>query len=438
VVARYSAPVSTHLRSRRPKPITWRALFPAVILLLVFLLSDYYVQGLGRPFDYVGLFLLSVAVAPILSHKQFGALPTQTGAGILILAYGMVFGLIANDAALTVGAIFCGVAIAFPATALIMRTIPKDTQIAAINFALLVSASIFFLQYAIFQLTGNYVDIVHFLGSSSTSRGLNVDLGFFRPHGIFQEPNAYCGVMFALLVICRLFARRNRVIEIVAISSLFVSGSLWGLGAGLLAIYLLFGWRWLLFGILSIFFTAILLPSLTDALMGRAQSTIMFNRLVNLDQDASTAGRYLGGSGVSDVVFEVLFGKGVSPNEFQGYLGANGFSFLLYSFGLVGALLFLGWLFWILRWSAALFAAAIFLMTTFPYFSYMFFWSWIGILCANSSATTVKPPTPRQGRPFAPWAKVKRHRIQGPRLVKPGALVTVRTCETPIPPRHSN
>jgi hypothetical protein len=101
-------------------------------------------------------------------------------------------------------------------------------------------------------------------------------------------------------------------------------------------------------------------------------------------------------------------------------------------------LLFLGWLFWILRWSAALFAAAIFLMTTFPYFSYMFFWSWIGILCANSSATTVKPPTPRQGRPFAPWAKVKRHRIQGPRLVKPGALVTVRTCETPIPPRHSN
>ena len=123
-----------------------------------------------------------------------------------------------------------------------------------------------------------------------------------------------------------------------------------------------------------IFFINLLIPNLFDLIL-----KLEFLERFDLNStDSSRDARY---GGLMELVNSNNFflGNGVNSDQFQNY-GANGISFIIHSFGLIGiVLMFLIFFFQnFLKWSDIIFIILIF--TTYPIISYMFFWVTLAIL----------------------------------------------------------
>ena len=168
-----------------------------------------------------------------------------------------------------------------------------------------------------------------------------------------------------------------------------ISLSLWGIvGAILLLLVLNFSSVSKQVAVIFMLFCITLLLIDFSDLEELAETSITMDRIINFQDDASIEGR-LGGLRNIDWGFNFLFGYGIDEVGFQDRYGANGFSFLLTSFGLVGSLLILFYFIWITKFSIYSLIFISYLLLTFPLFSYVYFWIWLGILvaiCRNNLA----------------------------------------------------
>ena len=352
----------------------------AISLFCVFIFSDYYRAGVGRPFDYVAVSVMALYLASVRSVPS-NALGASLSLALLLLPW-IVFSAV-NDNLLPVAAWLCGILVVLPASATLVRNHP-DFVDRALYFGLLASLVFFSIQFAAYYATGTYIDFQSLVGSIQ-SRGLNQELGYFRPSGAFQEPNAYCTVVFCIISARKLGLGTHDWTHAAGLISMALSQSLWGLAGALVLLFVIYQLKTALIIALGLALSVIaLLYFYNQELTEYADLAVTIQRVADFENDSSRQGRigslesYLGYS-------NLLFGQGLTSDRFQ-QLGANAYAFLTYSFGTLGclALATLATVFLPMSWRRLLVAGLLFV--TFPQFSYMFFWSWLAITFARRPA----------------------------------------------------
>ncbi len=349
------------------------------VLAFLFLFSDFYYVGVGRPFDYLVIFILFARLRFRYDQLTFPIIAKEAFVLLLIVFPWLYAGLF-NGSVLGVAAIAVGLCLVFPVFYYVVAN--GLSLIVENNIKLLVflSSIILLAQTIIFYLFEVVVDFSGLIGSIE-SRGYNEKLNYFRPSGLFQEPNSYCAALFSLLVISSYFKKRNKFIEILGIITIIMTQSLWGFGAVFLLVCLLYRARGvcvLLAGLALTYFYITYICGLDISAL--KDSSVTIDRIVNLSADPSRQARY---GSVDNFNFDLFFfiGHGIDTDDFQN-LAANGLAFMIYSFGLLGSFFVFAFFVFLCRFDFKVLLATIFLLTTYPLFSYMYFWAWLGIVLA--------------------------------------------------------
>lgn len=338
-----------------------------------FSLWDFYYIGVGRPFDYIGIFIVILAVlaAPhslVFYPRLAPFILVLFGLVIVYASIAVMQGELLSPAAFMIGALFV-----FPCMAFFK--IHKDTVAKFLYFLLLLNIALFLMQLIVYMGKGAVIDF-HTLVGSVPSRIYNESLLYFRPAGLYQEPNSYCVNIFMLLVLYLLITKNINVVTVAASLTLLLSKSLWGFGAFAVLAVIFFFYKknvWFFVVPFIVFSIILYLISVTPI-----TESVTWQRVLSIQEDPSRIARY---GDIRDYVsIEYLFGHGLSTAKFQ-QIGANGVAFLIYCFGFSGSLL----LFFLLLYTVGLryFWVVIsvgFLLTTYPIMTYMGFWVWLGLL----------------------------------------------------------
>lgn len=352
--------------------------FPVVPLILFIVSSDIYIVGFGRIFDYVGIIFVLLIIFFIgmkFSRRELDRLYFFWGCCVLVTIPGFLKGNIAENSAFLVGGVIC-----FTYGWYITRNFSDEKLVAVLSVVVCFLSFFLLFQFFYYHLFGSFIDFSRLLGSLP-SRGMNYNINYMRPSGLFQEPNSFVSVMFGLLF---LVTRLNGsfLVFYLGIASVFVSQSIWGFGV---ILFLIFHreHRFLLrnFFFILIIATVMALLFLKLEIVGPLDG-VMFNRLSNILNDKSFNDRLgvLVGNG-NIPISALVFGEGIDTNGFQQW-GANGFSFLVYSLGFLGSFIFL--IFFLnfnFHWSVLGLILCYFL--TFPLFSYMYFWVYFGLIAGR-------------------------------------------------------
>lgn len=343
---------------------------------LLFILSDYYFQGIGRGFDY-----LYIAIISLFGFHLRGRVTNvnRTGAVSLCitvlpwLAIGAYEGYI-----LITGAWLVGILLVYYIIGGYVHA-EKPLIDCYLGIGLWLSIFAFFIQICLQWFFGFYLDYHRAVGSIQ-SRGWNDESGFFRPSGLFQEPNAYATVTFAMVsarVIGRGYLRR---VDILAIFSILLSQSLWGLVASLILFVIgrISAREIKIFSSL-VFAGACLAVVRSDSIQIWFEDSITLRRINNIDEDSSRKMRF---GRIEDYLSfdNKIFGIGVNGDQFQSYIAVNGYAFLYVSFGIIGCLAIMIWLLFTARvkWRSLL--VVIYIFTTYPQTSYLYFWLWLPMI----------------------------------------------------------
>ena len=357
-------------------------------ILSTFLASDIYYFGFGRPFDYLSISILLVTwifFGKLINKSKFIFYSTSS---LLLSMPWVIFGYI-NDHFLGSSAFLLGIAFILPTIASIDSVEVSSALENCIKFTISISIILLIIQMFFYYFNGSFIDFMGAVGSIE-SRGLNVGLNYFRPSGIFQEPNAYCTVMFTLLYLCLFINNRNYLIEILGILSLIITQSLWGFGAALLLLFLLYNIKVLFKSFLLILiFIFLFYFTLHDQLNSIIESSVTIERILNIEDDPSRAARYGSINNINLDEF-LFFGHGIDTQNFQS-IAANGYGFLLYSFGLIGMILMAFYFIYLTKSNINILLAISFVLTTFPPFSYVYFWVWIGMILFLSRVNNRRP-----------------------------------------------
>lgn len=371
----------------------------------LFFLFDNYIPGIGiRPFDFVGLVLL-VFLAILRTHRS--GLKLKVPAGSLWFAGGLLLYLLislmfrSEQINAHIGIIFgLFVFIYFRSLAGLESAYNRGLE-----RVLQLSVAALFFQFAYYLIAGDVFDFVLFSdGGSRVWYGGSI----LRPSGLFVEPNSYC-LATAMIVLLRrqIMAEPFDRLSYLAIVSMFMSMSLWGGLTGiLLMVYDLFGrgCRVALLSFVSlpvfIIFGYLFAKSLDEenpflvTMLDRGTDLVMSMVMPSSsDVEGSYGDRYESLRRLFDsdnLDHRTFFGYGVSTSNFQEYGGANGISFLIYSFGIFGVTLFA---FVIILCAKGRFgpAFAVFIsLSSYPLATYFFWWAWLGLLFTASGATIRK------------------------------------------------
>lgn len=349
----------------------------------IFLFSDFYFNRVGRVFDYFFLFLIIIFAAfghPRIAKKK----KTSTIFILVLILPSLIIGSLSGSLLLA-SAIFSGLLVGYLLGGAYAERYTTELDF-ALRFVIIVSISYFVLQLLLQRLFNIYLD-VHMLVGSIQSRGLNEDLGYFRPSGLFQEPNSFCTVMFCLISARAIGLRKVDWTVPLGLMSMIVSMSLWGIGAACLLWVLIYGYRRSAIWIAVCFMLFMGFLSFNGSSIDKVVSdSITIQRVLNIEEDSSRQARF---GKISNYINykDAVFGSGVSNDKFQD-IAANSYGFLIYSFGFVGVFGFLVWLFCFERANFRVFFVVAFVFSTFPQFSYMYFWLWLALILRASSAST--------------------------------------------------
>ncbi|MRI34327.1 hypothetical protein EOPP23_15160 [Endozoicomonas sp. OPT23] len=352
------------------------------LFILFFLLSDIYYQAVGRIFDYIAILIfLGMWVFNFHSFRSFQRSYIVSASLLLVfIVFPWLLMGVLNESVLASAALLIGLAFVFPLSYYFTCCGLRSSVEKSVNLLILLNALVLLGTYLTYHIFGVFFDIPSIFGSIE-SRALNVPLNYFRPSGIYQEPNAYCTVMFSLLAACSFMEKRSRAVEILGIITIALTKSLWGMGSILLLVYLLYGIRGLrntAIVVITLFYTATLSTDISiDSI---AERSVTVSRVVNLSDDPSRQARY---GDVENVSFNIFFfiGHGVDSKNFQS-LAANGIAFMIYCFGFIGSIIVFVYLLALNRANHKHMLAIVFLLSTYPLFSYMYFWFWLGITLA--------------------------------------------------------
>lgn len=404
---------------------------------LTFFYGFYNFPGYGRVLD-----ILALAIIPLETFSKYINISNNYNISAKEFALWLILltistqSLFSNDtrAIISVIAIFGGF---FTYISLrIIRYIPDLEFIKKIGYFIVTIEIIELILYYVFDYN---LDIVRYFGGIS-NRGLIKEIYSFRPSSIYQEPNALAvGLLFILTLAViipskDLLKNNNKSSEILLTQknesqendsllfiysniknnlnfiilmalAIFFTASLWGIlisvGTFIILFFiLLFNKNSLNQLVRNSVFVFILFGSTIFSFIQISNKTfrttyiILLKRFNNLGNDPSAIQRYGIGDYFSELSFkELLIGHGTTTTEgtFQYLLGANGFSFIVYSVGFIGIAIIFAIVFNALyRYRNKKFSnflkiyfLEIFLIaslsSSYPMFTYALFWVWFAV-----------------------------------------------------------
>lgn len=380
-----------------------------VTAIILMSLWDIYIPDYGgRPFDFIALGLTAALIL-----ASFGSLRARLGRispfhVVYLLAALPGVGLaLAEGYWLTAVAFMVGAVFIYPvySTALV----DQDALARIMSRLIVFNLAIFVVQYISFSVTGSVIDIHSPLGIEA--RIYNEALNYFRPSGLYMEPNSFCVTMFMMMLLRNMAGQRSLdALTIATVICMLLSRSLWGFaGALLLALSAVRNWRVLAVGALATIpvVAAVALGGrgIVLAVTGLVLDPVTQNRLNNILDDSSAQGRFSGSGDIDSSIWEIIFGHGLSTSDFQVFAGANGWSFYIYSFGLLGMLLLLAWIALEggpTRMLLIKAGAVLFVMTTYPLFTTLWWWLWLALFLKAGPGFGQRKPAP--ARRVEPWS----------------------------------
>lgn len=344
-------------------------------LSIVFIGSDLYFQGIGRPVDY--LFLALTTLYLVRNYRSYSARAgVSSFAFIFLLLPWLLLGALEGNL-LIASAMSVGVLVVFPSMKLYVIQNPQTVD-SGLKITTEIILLFFFFQFFVFYVFTTFIDFNSMLGSIP-SRGWNENLNLFRPSGIYQEPNAYCVAVYCLVAVRAIVFRAKDWTVFIGLVSMMISQSLWGMVGAVILAYFIYGAKRTGYTLLGLMiFSFMMLNALDFSFSDLVDASFTLNRIATIDTDASRDGR-LGSIGNYFGYENLMFGSGVSSDQFQ-RLGANGLAFVLYSSGILGMLLLLIAFLPRSRLHAKKSIIVLFLFSTFPPFAYMYFWAWLAII----------------------------------------------------------
>lgn len=345
---------------------------------LAIVFSDLYLVGFGRPFDYIAL-----AIIIIFFSAQNFRLTVPNPNKLAFFWIFCVFISLPSFLNPNIGALaFLTGAVIFYTYGLWVRSTQSDAEVRCfVGIPTVIITAFLFIQVMVYYCFDHFIDFSEIIGSLTT-RGMNTNIDYMRPSGLFQEPNSYVAVLAGLLFIG---SRLNcsRLLFYSACLSIFLAQSIWGFGV--LVFLILHRERMLIFQ--NFFLACLIFMTIGGGLLLFLSLSgyfdgIMVRRLLNIGNDPSVRARlgFLIGEATVPVSF-LFYGNGIDTLGFQKF-GASGFSFLLYSFGGILSFVFTLMLF---NYRLDVWLLGLFLcyLVTFPLFSYMYFWIYFGFLAGR-------------------------------------------------------
>lgn len=350
----------------------------ALVLAATFLLNDLYYAGVGRAFDYLAIAVLLHFFILSGSKLYYGS---KAMIFSFVLAPWLFFGALFNGAFVAAMAMLVGSLMFFRFFFAICQAGYREVVETSVSFIVIATSVMLALQAIIFFFSGHYIDFPQLFGSYD-SRSLNEGIGYFRFSGLFQEPNAYCVSTFCLLS-TRIFNKHRDVwVEIFAMITMAISQSLWGFAAIFILMFSIYDFRRLYLVIVGALIFVVLIIYFSGADVGQIlDDSRTIYRITNLDNDASRQAR-VGSIDNFDFDIFLLLGHGLDTEQFQ-TVGANGIAFILYSFGIAGAIMLAVAVVYLARANFKVLLLLFFSLTTFPMFSYMFYWCFLGIMLGS-------------------------------------------------------
>lgn len=358
--------------------------WPLLLAFVLFSLWDIYRADLGGRFlDYFGLAIVILRLGGQVVISR-AALSVNRGHLLYLMVVAVYCGwsLVAKNY-LTAGAIFIGALLIYPVFA--DEKLDRRRLATQLDWLIVINLVLFYLQVIAFRVFGQVLNYHEWLGVAV--RIWNRDLWFFRAAGAYQEPNSFCLTMIMLLGLrIAYFGRRVDWILWASVFALVFSNSLWGIvGAGIVLALALPSARSaaMVGGALGM---AVVLSAAAGTTIWDQAKNVLFDpltltRIEYLADDPSVSSRY-GGGEVTNTFVSLLFGNGPSTTDFQALAGANGYGFLIYSFGFVGTLAFVFWLVNQSMNAKGRIAKPLlvgFLLSSYPLFTYLWWWAWLGL-----------------------------------------------------------
>jgi len=377
---------------------------PAVIIVLAgslgaFTLWDYYFGPFGggvRVFDLLSVGLITLSLFTLLLYK--GPLVTKSirlpsVLWVLLFAQIALFilsGVIgsfrdqANFLRPTVG-IWMGMSV-FLVYYCVNVSGPWVDGV--VRWLIIVHAVSLVVQFVTYYSTGVLINYQEITGAEP-----RVYSSIFRPSGLFLEPSSYSTTVIMLL----LLRWRDRPmldgVSWVALGSVVLTVSLFGLVA-VLSIFVFFFWRQVWFwlgGCTLVLVTIFWFPDFRGLpASAKVQVANVVDRVQNLRSDVSISSRYKGlleNLSGTRAIPSRWFGRGLG-NDYVEHSGASGIGFLLAAVGMVGALLWLAMAMGLSprgRRIKVLFSVLLVLLAA-QIWTMMFWWAWLGLLFNPSVA----------------------------------------------------
>lgn len=375
----------------------------AVAFLCFFLFDNYHPEYRIRVLDLLGLAMVLLCFFCQSVAKNF-ELKISSGNLVFssIVAFYIICSLVIDPSSFRG---ILGVSLGFFVYFHYMRLrISGDVYKKWLTRILFLSVSAFIMQGVFYFLTGEILKMV--LVASGDPRvwyGGGIDRLALRLTGFFMEPNSYCLATSMLVLLRREFMNKSfDLLSYAAISTMILSLSLWGAFIGVfILVYHKFrtskNLNQLFFRItmlLVIMFGGLFFCSMLDkgnalriTLLDRSAKIINVFNVSDNQVEGSFNDRYLSiTKTINNESVSLLFGNGISTEDFQVFGGANALSFFLYSSGIVGVLiifLMLGFLF--MKYGMDIAVWILISFSSFPLVTYFYWWAWLALLISASS-----------------------------------------------------
>ena len=357
-----------------------------VVVLWLSVFWDFrYYPGHGDGFKPFELLALATAFAVLVTNfRKFSSeakrLLPQSLCILLLLTYLFVAGTIGvfenvSNISTTAGmVIYACIGFGFRLYRLDDRLVLQTTR-----YTLLVCSGAIILQYVFNLLTQDQINFQAWIGGVPR----NIAGSTYRPSGLFLEPAHHCIVTFMLLTVYILYGKRRIDIWVLlGALGMLLSTSLWGLGSLLFLI--------LIFGVPN-------KPILTILAMCAAAFALLSNMEIDALSQLLYVQRFNSGfegdpsfttrtGGLTDMWHDLTggnyfawFGSGLQGTESYVHYGASSFGFLMFSFGVIGCILFFLLLLYSLGdpRSMAGVVVILFSLTATVMWVQMFWWLWI-------------------------------------------------------------
>ncbi len=293
----------------------------------------------------------------------------------------------------------------------------SDLIYGAAMWVLSIHIGCFFIQYFNFHLTGVVINPFGWLGYDTRSINELALMPVLRASGLFAEPNSYCVNVIYLLAFI-FFKKESKWLVFLSILTLCVSQSLWGVIVGFLLLMMWFFMhaRSFLKGVVASTCYAVLLLFLFVTSLyvteGRYHDTPHFiQRIQEIQQDPSLRERFVANSipnNSSSSTFRKdsdgplsrvlddkhnhsfitkydLFGYGISTKLFLLGVPLNGLALVFFGMGIIGIVILCAIVLPLYRFEPSLnirqrytwIVIFCILLTSYPLFTYIFFWIWL-------------------------------------------------------------